>query len=286
MRGGKSPKIEQWGIPDCPKFSYIMGMSTTKEKPRKSPSPGKRAKPLPKVRVLKKYALPDGTRPEDFFPGWQEAGASLPEVYFAVEYLSNGFDAGKAYLEVFPQESTRRASLCGQGYLRRPTVQKILAEYTTAWLRGRVAYLEKEILDTTMARALYDPAMFLNPDGTPAFDSWDDIPECYRRCVEGVDVKFWGKDADRQSITFQLANRSDALGQLTKLLSCIKQGMEGDAARGPGISQDTELLLSTMFSQGRRVDMRSPAEIRRDDATEKAQGAPQESPATIITGVG
>lgn len=286
MRGGKSPEIENRGIPDCPKFSYIMGMSTIKEKPGKSRTTAKKAKVLPKVRVLKKYALPDGTRPEDFFPGWQEAGASLPEVYFAVEYLSNGFDAGKAYLEVFPKESPRRAAICGQGYLRRPTVQKILAEYTTAWLRGRVSFLEKEILDTTMARALYDPAMFLNPDGTAAFSSWDDIPECYRRCIEGIDVKFWGKDADRQSITFNLANRSEALVQLTKLLTCIKQGMEGDAARGPGISQDTELLLSTMFSQGRRVDMRSPAEIRRDNAAGVIPGASQEIPSTVITGVG
>lgn len=258
-------------------------MKSSTKSPKK---PASKSKTLPKVKVLKRYALPDGCKPEDFFPGWKEAGATLPEVYFAIEYLSNGFDAGKAYAEVFPQDPHRKALLGGQSYLRRPTVQKILSEYTTAWLRGRVSYLEKEILDTTLARALYDPALFLNPDGSPAFTSWDEIPPAYRRCIEGIDVKFWGKDADRQSITFNLASRSEALAQLTKLLACIKQGMEGDATRGPGISQDTELLLSTMFSQGRRVDMRSPAEIRRDNAAGVIPGASQEIPSTVITGVG
>lgn len=253
-------------------------MKSSTKSPKK---PASKSKTLPKVKVLKRYALPDGCKPEDFFPGWKEAGATLPEVYFAIEYLSNGFDAGKAYAEVFPQDPHRKALLGGQSYLRRPTVQKILSEYTTAWLRGRVSYLEKEILDTTLARALYDPALFLNPDGSPAFTSWDEIPPAYRRCIEGIDVKFWGKDADRQSITFNLASRSEALGQLTKLLACIKQGM-ADSSQGQGISPDTELLLSSIFAQGRQVDNRPPSQMRQ----ETALASVPEAPTTIITGVG
>lgn len=250
--------------------------------PRRGRSKAPVAAPLPKVKTLKAYALPDGCSPEDFFPGWKEAGATLPEVYFAVEYLSNHFDAGKAYRAVFPAEPQKKATFCGNAFLRKPTVQKILGEYTQAWLRGRVAFLEKEVMDTTLARALYDPSLFLNPDGTPAFSDWNDIPEAYRRCIEGIDVKFWGKDADRQSVTFTLANRSEALGQLTKLLSCIKNGMGADT--GSGLTNETELMLSTMFAQGRKVDDRAPAAIRAEKSR-AAIPAPQ-VPETIITGLG
>lgn len=261
-----------------------MGMPKTKstaKNPRREQKPSRVALRVPKVQTLKKYALPSGTAPEDYFPGWKEAGATLPEVYFAVEYLSNGFDASKAYREVFPDAPTKKATFFGNAYLRKPTVQKILQEYTTAWLRGRVAFLEKEIMDTTLARALYDPSMFLTPDGEPAFRDWNEIPEAYRRCIEGIDVKFWGKDADRQSVTYNLANRSDALGQLTKLLSIIKTGMDSQQASS-GLTAETELLLSTMFAQGRKVDTRPPLQ---QHATQVREALPP-PPSAVITGLG
>jgi len=272
------------------KITYIKGMARTKTQgiaassPRHGRSSTREACTLPKVKTLKAYALPDGCSPEDFFPGWKAAGATLPEVYFAVEYLSNHFDHAQAYHAVFPDESRNRANICGQAYLRRPTVQKILADYTRAWLRGRVAFLEKEVMDTTLARALYDPAMFLNPDGSPAFTDWKEIPEAYRRCIEGIDVKFWGKDADKQTVSFTLANRSEALGQLMKLLSCIKQGMDSGRA-GSGLTNETELMLATLFAQGRKVDNRTPEAIRSSRAA-RAEYTPPAVPETVITGLG
>ena len=257
---------------------------TTASSPRRGRTSTRVEPPLPKVKTLKAYKLPDGCSPEDFFPGWKDAGATLPEVYFAVEYLSNHFDPAQAYRTVFPAEPPKRSAVCGQAYLRRPTVQKILGEYTRAWLRGRVAFLEKEVMDTTLARALYDPAMFLNPDGSPAFTDWNDVPEAYRRCIEGIDVKFWGKDADKQTVTFTLANRSEALGQLMKLLSCIKQGMDSEHA-GSGFTNETELMLSTLFAQGRKVDNRPPEAIRASRATAAAY-TPPAIPETVITGLG
>ena len=238
-------------------------------------------KALPKVKVA--YRLPKGLAAEDMFPDWRDTGATLPEVYFAVEYLTNGFDATLAFSTVFPAGTRRKASFGGAAYLRRPTVQALLSAYTAAWLRGRVAYLEKEIMDTTLARAFYDPSMFLNPDGTPAFESWEDIPEVYRRCIEGIDVKFWGKDADRQSITFQLANRSDAMKQLSQILAMIKQGMAGSKEEESTMTPDTEMLLSSIFSQGRQVDRRPPSERRVQDAPPVLEIAHE---APVITGLG
>lgn len=235
-------------------------------------------KAIPRVRA---YRLPQGLQAEDMFPDWKDMGATIQEVYFSVEYLTNGFDAQKAYAALFPAETPKKAAFGGNSYLRRPTVQRLLSAYTAAWLRGRVAYLEKEVLDTTMARAFYDPAKFLNPDGTPAFDSWDDIPPVYRRCIEGIDVKFWGKDASRQSVSYTLANRAEAMQQLTRLLGLIKEGM-GDSSRESQMTPDTEMLLSSIFSQGRQVDRRPPAQ-RRAIVVESPAGIHEEP---VITGLG
>ena len=250
---------------------------TTSSRPR---AIRKDTRAFPKVKQA--YRLPQGLQAEDMFPDWKDAGATLPEVYFAVEYLTNGFDASRAYSTVFPAGTRRKATWGGAAWLRRPTVQHLLSSYTSAWLRGRIAYLEKEIMDTTVARAFYDPSMFLKPDGSPAFDRWDDIPEVFRRCIEGIDVKFWGKDATRQSITYTLANRGDALKQLTQILSLIKEGMAGKEKESDTMTPDTEMLLSTIFSQGRQVDRRLPSQR----AAVPVQQEPVQQEAPVIRGLG
>jgi hypothetical protein len=259
-------------------------MATSDTTPSSRPQPIRkpRKKAFPKVKAV--YRLPQGLQAEDMFPDWKDMGATLPEVYFAVEYLTNGFDAVQAFSTVFPAGTRRKATWGGAAYLRRPTVQALLSAYTEAWLRGRIAYLEKEIMDTTVARAFYDPSMFLNPDGSPAFDRWEDIPAVYRRCIEGIDVKFWGKDANRQSITYTLANRSDSLKQLSQILSLIKDGMAERKGEASTMTPDTEMLLSSIFAQGRQVDRRPPAERRAELAAPVEVPVQQES--TVIRGLG
>lgn len=258
-------------------------MATLDTTPSSRPQPVRRPRRAAFPKVKQAYRLPQGMQAEDMFPDWKDMGATLPEVYFAVEYLTNGFDSTLAYSTVFPAGTRRKATWGGAAYLRRPTVQSLLSSYTSAWLRGRVAYLEKEIMDTTLARAFYDPSMFLNPDGSPAFDRWEDIPEVYRRCIEGIDVKFWGKDANRQSVTYTLANRSDALKQLSQILSLIKEGMAAKDKDSSTMSPDTEMLLSSIFSQGRQVDRRPPAERR---ALIPAPMSTEQQPEAVITGLG
>lgn len=229
--------------------------------------------------------------PEALFPDWKAAGATLEEVVFAAEYLTSRFDAAAAYRATGPKTSPRNDLAHGMAMLRRPAVQALLTDYTSSWLRGRAAQLEYELFSTLHALAFYDPGQLVNPDGTAAFRSWDELPIEIRRCVTAVDVKFYGKDANREAVTIQLANRADALKAIANYLATIKQGMNAQMNDALRVSADTELLLGSIMAGGRKVDRRSPQQRRVDAARgpgtepEPAQDQGSESTPSVIRGL-
>lgn len=225
--------------------------------------------------------LSDGTRrtAQDVFPDWKKAGASLDEVYFAAEYLLNGFNATQAARYVHPEASPSSWPCFGSDYIRRPVVQQLLSEYTSAWLRGKAFELEHNLMETLEALAFYDVSKFLKPDGSLAFKKWDELPEPLRRCVEGVEVKFFGAQAQRQTVSLQLAKRADALKAIANYVAIMRNGpLAQGASNGASVSAEAELVLNAVFNSGRKLDRRTPAQIRADRAREEAKAAdvPQE----------
>ena len=223
--------------------------------------------------------------PAALFPDWKTTGATLEEVVFAAEYLQSRFDAGAAYRATNPKTSPRNDTAHGMAMLRRPAVQTLLTDYTSSWLRGRAAQLEYELFSTLHALAFYDPGQLVNPDGTAAFRSWDELPVEIRRCVTAIDVKFYGKDANREAVTITLANRADALKAIAGYLATIKNGMNAQMNDALRVSSDTEMLLASIMSGGRPVDRRSPAQQRADaiqaDRASEGPAEGYEAPAVI-----
>lgn len=218
--------------------------------------------------------LSDGTRrtAQDVFPDWKKAGATLDEVYFAAEYLLNGFNASQAVRYVHPGASPASWSTIGSDYIRRPVVQQLLADYTSAWLRGKAFELEHNLMETLEALAFYDISRFLKPDGTLAFKDWKELPEPLRRCVEGVEVKFFGANARRQTVSLQLARRADALKAIANYVAIMRNGpLAQGASNGSSVSAEAELVLNAVFNSGRKLDRRTPAQIRADRAREETQ---------------
>jgi hypothetical protein len=66
--------------------------------------------------------------------------------------------------------------------------------------------------------ATYDPAMFYDKSGNPVFDKMEDIPKKYRCCIEGIETKYYGKDADRKVIILKLTDRNKVQDRLLKIL--------------------------------------------------------------------
>lgn len=179
-------------------------------------------------------------------PNYRQAGANLAQARFAAEYLTNGFDTGAAYRDAVSGKA-RNPSAMGNTWLKQPAVLECVQSFTIQVLADKRARLEHEIINTLWAQAFYDPKDLMDIEGGPGFKSWDEIPVELRRCVEGIDTKFFGKDANRCTTTIKLVNRNTALDRLSQYIALMR-GVQIDNSATTGLSPETELLLHSVFN--------------------------------------
>lgn len=180
-------------------------------------------------------------------PDWRSTGATVKQVRFAVEYMTNGFDAQAAYLST-SEVPIKKATAASRAYilLKDPVVIKLQSLFTDQWLGEKKAKLEKEIVETLWAQAFYDPAVLMDTDGSPKFKNWDDVPLVMRRVIEGIDTKYFGQGATQSQTTITLTKRHSAVMALAQYIAMMK-GLPGTIATG--ITPETELLLHTIFNK-------------------------------------
>lgn len=218
--------------------------------------------------------LTDGTgrTAEDLFPDWKKTGATIKEAAFAAEYLITKFNARQAMKNIDPALTESSATSLGSTLLRSPVVQQLLYEYTSTWLRGKAFELEHNLIETLQALAFYDVSSFINPDGTPRFSKWEEIPVPLRRCIEGIEVRFFGAQANRQTVNFTFAKRNDALKTIASYVAIMRNGpLASSGAPSGAVSPEAELVLSAVLNSGRKVDRRSPAQLRADKAKQEEE---------------
>lgn len=218
--------------------------------------------------------LTDGTgrTAEDLFPDWKKSGATIKEAAFAAEYLITQFNARQAMKNIDPDLTESSAGSLGSTLLRSPVVQQLLYDYTSSWLRGKAFELEHNLMETLQALAFYDVSDFLNPDGTPRFTKWEEIPVPLRRCIEGIEVRFFGAQANRQTVNITFAKRNDALKTIANYVAIMRNGpLASSGAPSGAVSPEAELVLSAVLNSGRKVDRRSPAQLRADKAKQEEQ---------------
>lgn len=197
---------------------------------------------------------------KEALPDWKTTGASLAQARFAACYITNGFNATQAYIDSVCHNATKStASQKGSAWLRDVKVQACIQQYTTSWLAECRAKLEGELIRTYMAQAFYDPKKFFNPDGSLAFDNWDILPEDLRRCVESIETKFYGKDADASVTVIKMADRNKAMQALAQYIS-LMQGQ--NATLNLNVSPDTDVLLRSIFSKAKPVTGIKPKDPR------------------------
>lgn len=237
--------------------------------------------------------LTDGTRrtAEDLFPDWRKSGATIKEAAFAAEYLITKFNARQAMKNIDPALTESSATSIGSNLLRSPVVQQLLYEYTSAWLRGKAFELEHNLMETLQALAFYDVSIFINPDGTPRFSKWEEIPVPLRRCIEGIEVRFFGAQANRQTVNFIFAKRNEALKTIASYVAIMRNGpLASSGAPSGAVSPEAELVLSAVLNSGRKVDRRSPAQLRAEQAKKEEQRFDEEKKnlenAVVFSGLG
>lgn len=88
------------------------------------------------------------------------------------------------------------------------------------------SYLEKKLYDMWKLQATYDPSVFYNPDGKIKFKKWEDIPEKYRCLITKFEVKYYGRDANREVIVMELADKKFAQDKLDKYIQMTKETID------------------------------------------------------------
>lgn len=173
------------------------------------------------------------------------------ELAFVCEMVSNGCDKIKAYATV---NKITNGHLSKTQYnkvaeiIRKDEVKQLLRRGIQKKMSESLDNLDGKLLDTYIMRAFYDPADFIDDNGDPK--TLSEIDENKRCVVDGVEKKYYGKDADEYTITLKLANRDQALkvlGEYTRVIrpntevmvtSTTKENEEDEAQRLAEMSYD------------------------------------------------
>ena len=83
--------------------------------------------------------------------------------------------------------------------------------------------LSKQLFDGWFTLAFYDPSVFINEDGAPAFTSWDQVPAEQRKCIESIETKAYGKDGLVTITSIKLADRKFYMDKLDKYIGMTRE---------------------------------------------------------------
>jgi hypothetical protein len=179
----------------------------------------------------------------------KEINPSIKELLFAIEYFTNGFNATEAYKKTIARkgakQSTCEVNACYT--LKNTKVQQTVRKMVDAWIGEKKETFEKKIIDQLTKRSFYDPLMFVNIDGTMKFKSEDDIPKEWRCCIDSIERKYYGKDAEKYVIVLKLADRDKARTELAKYIELYK----GSDSIQLNLGEETINKLDEIFGGGK-----------------------------------
>lgn len=160
----------------------------------------------------------------------RKAGIISRHILFLAEYMSNGMNGSEAYIKHIARKNASEASRksCGvhaSAILAKPEILEAIKEIFDIWLAEKKVKLEKEIIAVQYARAFYDPTMFVDADGQARIKDVNKIPEKWRPAIDGIEAKYYGKDADRKVVVFKLADRTKALQELSKYIQLYQDSL-------------------------------------------------------------
>lgn len=150
------------------------------------------------------------------------ASLTEEELAFAAEMCINGCDQIKAYSTVhkitgeMSKEQYRNMSTI----LHDQRVRKAIRAGIQRKMADVLDNLDARLLNTYITRAFYDPMEFIDDDGDPK--PLSKIAPDNRCVIDGIEKKYYGKDADAYTVTYKLANRDTALKTLSDFMNGVR----------------------------------------------------------------
>lgn len=200
----------------------------------------------PKFRGPNRPGKPLTTDVSTIIPDYRKIPLTLGEARFIIEYLANGRDYSAAYKKAISAVAKdRAASSGGAKLLKKPEILRGIQIVMDGILKSRKEELEHRILEVLWNQAFFDPSKLMLPDGSPCFTSWNEVPLQLRQCVDSIDTRVYGKNADRTVTTVKFVDRKQALRELSTYIGMMK-GVSSTV--NLNVPPETEVLLKSVFS--------------------------------------
>jgi phage terminase small subunit len=185
-----------------------------------------------------KRLLPEALRDKEI-----RKGLNAREFRFVAVFAAQGFkEAGRAYKLAGYEASTPNARrVNAHRLLQKPKIQKFLRQFLEYALEPYKSEVTYRLTEVYIKRAFYDLTTFYESDGE-TLKPLNDIPEEWRVCIDGIDRRFYGKDADREVKMYKLADRPEAMAKLAQFVQWIS-GNEGQET-----DKGTEKKLRDIFN--------------------------------------
>lgn len=184
-----------------------------------------------------------------YFPFFEELKLTPKQIKFIVAYAESDFKTREAFRAAgykAKNENTMDALISQT--LRIVKVNEGLRKYIDARLGDTKKTLDQKLIDTLYRRAFYDSGIFFNEKGRVL--PLDEIPAEWRCCIDGVERKFYGKDADTEVVVYKMADKEKSLNHLIKFMNIIKD----DNNFHLHMSKETEDKLKDIFDRGREIE--------------------------------
>ena len=182
----------------------------------------------------------------DMYKKLKLEGVTVKQVRFIAHYITNGFNASLAVRDAgYITGSLNAANVLGCNMLKKPKIKRGLKLFFDDWIEEKKIKLEKEIIDTYYKRAFYDITTFRNNDGT--FKFLEDIPEEWRCCIDGIEERYFGKEADVKAIITKLPDREVSLRELGKWINLVEEKLDLTVTK---ISREAKKNLDEVFNEG------------------------------------
>jgi len=203
---------------------------------------------MPKKKVQNHPKIKKTYQKNPFKPMYslfQDLNLKPKQIKFIIIYCNNNFNGRKAYLEAGYKSNTEGAMDSTVSILlKNKKVLEGLRRFLDSILGSAKTELEKRLFDTFFHQAFYDPEMFYNLDGTVKASSWDEIPKEYHCCIESLEQRFYGKDADKKVTILKLIDRKWAQDKLDKYIQMTK---DTKAIEFVNIPEDKKRELAKTF---------------------------------------
>lgn len=173
------------------------------------------------------------------------------QILFCTNYIINDFNATKSYLDskMGGKKCTYQAAGVQANELtKNPKIQQAIRLVVDAWLDSQKLNLDRKIIKMYTCRAFYDPSQLIDSEGCLKFKTLEEVPEDLRYCIDGIEKRFFGKDADRSTVTYKLADRESAIANLAKYILLFKDAPPIDL--NLKVSDETAKKIQDIFRVG------------------------------------